>query len=319
MNPREECTGYDLAMGAATGIRVWRVDPLGRLTGWSYPKVWTPGENTAECGRRRRTEECTRGECGRYHGGTWGGLPDPCTEPDPCGGDSPDCGCGFWAYHDGVTQFGDGSGVVGIVEGYGKTTVGTKGFRSQKARIVALAFPKPDPSAGRRRQRAARWNLAIAIINIAAVLSQVRAAVGEGFDNPWRLFALFNLAAAVWFLHLYRQARKHDRDPLALIPLPRFHQPSEVEARVRRNYPDVEFYDSVSAMKAAHPLDPLLEPTPENDPDFWTRSVQSSEASGATVTLTVNTSQFTEAVRKAQRQLEQGFARGGAIGRRRRS
>jgi hypothetical protein len=56
-----------------------------------------------------------------------------------------DCSCGFYAYfseevneyvHPGMAQ------VVGIIEGTGETVVGTKGFRSSKARIVALS-PSP--------------------------------------------------------------------------------------------------------------------------------------------------------------------------------
>ena len=49
----------------------------------------------------------------------------------------PACQCGFWAYDEaGFKAHGT---VVGVIEGYGKTTVGTKGFRCEKARIVALS------------------------------------------------------------------------------------------------------------------------------------------------------------------------------------
>lgn len=49
-----------------------------------------------------------------------------------------DCSCGFWAYDEaGYAPHGT---VLGVIEAYGKTTVGTKGFRAQKARIVGLAM-----------------------------------------------------------------------------------------------------------------------------------------------------------------------------------
>jgi hypothetical protein len=45
-----EFDGRDLAVGAAFGIRRWKVDSLGRLLGNSYTcGIWRPGENQAVC------------------------------------------------------------------------------------------------------------------------------------------------------------------------------------------------------------------------------------------------------------------------------
>jgi hypothetical protein len=41
--------------------------------------------------------------------------------------------------------------------------------------------------------------------------------------------------------------------------------------RVRRNYRDVPFYDSFADMITAHPTDTAEGPSPDTDPDFWTR------------------------------------------------
>lgn len=55
------------------------------------------------------------------------------------------CGCGHWAYWDLVpafsSQFSSSGGlpVLGVIEGYGRVLLGERGFRSQKARIIALA------------------------------------------------------------------------------------------------------------------------------------------------------------------------------------
>ena len=58
----------------------------------------------------------------------------------------PACTCGFYAYTDwgslhqnSLTSFEDY--VFGLVRGYGHVTVGTKGFRAEKAEIVALTHP----------------------------------------------------------------------------------------------------------------------------------------------------------------------------------
>jgi hypothetical protein len=56
------------------------------------------------------------------------------------------CGCGVWAYwkldSGDVNRFSPtsrGLPVLGIIEGYGRVLLGEKGFRCQKAKIVALA------------------------------------------------------------------------------------------------------------------------------------------------------------------------------------
>lgn len=56
------------------------------------------------------------------------------------------CTHGFHAYYEGSNDYGeDDERVNGVIEGYGETVVGTRGFRSMKARIVALHIPKDVP------------------------------------------------------------------------------------------------------------------------------------------------------------------------------
>ena len=228
MTKFQEFAGAPLALGSVHGVRQWSVDSLGRLIGLSYPKVWTPGENVAACSRTRQTAECKAGECEphrkkpekveqaasedpplrigapsaatlsqyyraityTYPAGIFFGEPH-CTEPNPCAGADPACNCGFWAYYSDGTWSG-AAPVRGVIEGYGKTTVGTKGFRCSKARILALTLSR------KKRHRAAT-----------------------------------NL--------------------------------------VRRNYPDLDYFEDDAAMLAAFPLVQAGIPTPENDPEFWTR------------------------------------------------
>ena len=60
------------------------------------------------------------------------------------------CECGFYAYLQGENEYlsryrtRQNPRIVGVVEGYGETFIGEKGFRSKKAKIVALA-PLEDP------------------------------------------------------------------------------------------------------------------------------------------------------------------------------
>jgi hypothetical protein len=49
------------------------------------------------------------------------------------------CTCGFYAFLNGHNRYADTNPVVGIIEGYGETVIGTRGFRSKKAKILALA------------------------------------------------------------------------------------------------------------------------------------------------------------------------------------
>lgn len=56
--------------------------------------------------------------------------------PKPKKHDFTTCTCGFHAYLSGTNGYADRN-VIGVVQGYGETFLGTRGFRSSKARIVA--------------------------------------------------------------------------------------------------------------------------------------------------------------------------------------
>jgi hypothetical protein len=159
-----------LVIGQFYGVRQWARNEDGRLKG-VHSMVWEDGENVASCGTAHevpfslRESQLTSMKKGRDEAretfqriaatskkGRMGlndldmlaydeahnrfseldqKLNDPAFR---------DCGCGFWAYWKfDPHEFHLGEKpVVGIVEGYGKTIVGTRGFRCAKARIVAL-------------------------------------------------------------------------------------------------------------------------------------------------------------------------------------
>jgi hypothetical protein len=157
---QRECSGPEFAVGSLRGVRTWSVDRLGRLTGVSYTQVWTPGENTASCRIGDLGGLSTSGQIIR----TVSPLDDPVVQTmrslayamaanagassktrESCSRLSPDCTCGFYAYHDGVADYHPISYCIeGIIDGYGLTTVGTRGFRCEKARIVALLIRDSD-------------------------------------------------------------------------------------------------------------------------------------------------------------------------------
>lgn len=125
-------TDYDrrpFAAGSLTGIRSWRIDADGAtLTGVYHKHPWTPEENLADC-------------CVRNHNGF---AMSVCSEKDRAPRDHrpgiSGCWCGYYAYFEAGnnSHHTRGTNVLGLIEGYGLMTVGDRGFRCEKARIVAF-------------------------------------------------------------------------------------------------------------------------------------------------------------------------------------
>jgi hypothetical protein len=121
-----------LAAGSVMAVRLWHVDmasaeaiangtPVwvdGLLTG-VFGGVWRRGENTAVCGGGPGAPPCHRDQ-----------VP------------TPECGCGFWAYwalrYAWRCDYYWRGEVIGVIRGYGRTMIGTRGCRCGKARIVGL-------------------------------------------------------------------------------------------------------------------------------------------------------------------------------------
>lgn len=151
-------SGFDLAIGSVYAVRWFSVDDLGRLRGLHHRAIWKPGENVAEC----RKDEDT-GWAGLRFSFTsiWSSTTNTTTtttkpvEDEPLSEHAvkarvelkhevpePTCSCGFYAYAQGCDDSGYAQvsdAVCGIVECYGRTIIGAKGLRAEKARIVALA------------------------------------------------------------------------------------------------------------------------------------------------------------------------------------
>lgn len=112
--------GAPLIAGTLTGVRAFGV----RESGWLQPAVtgvphrYTEGENVASC-------DTFYGSLGRHQVA------------------SQACSCGFYAYHPRalVRTYGNPLTISAMVEGYGRVTVGSRGFRAEKMRLLCLINP----------------------------------------------------------------------------------------------------------------------------------------------------------------------------------
>jgi hypothetical protein len=130
----------------------------GRLRG-AFGCDWAAGENVGVCGKGypARVARTVRAVARAYGLGSSLSLSyEPPDEPAHEAA-APDCTCGFYAFWrpEPLPVF-EQYPVVGVIEGYGRTVIGTRGFRCQKARILGLhivrtswgqAFGLPDPTA----------------------------------------------------------------------------------------------------------------------------------------------------------------------------
>lgn len=258
--PSSDFSGLPFAAGSVKGIRSFGVTVAGRLTGvFRGEYSWSPYENTAEC--------------------VWGGGGET---GHPIGSDG--CMCGFWAYaaNDETQEYVRGSErfalallgrqlvaiasggrvlptIPGAIEAYGSVMLGTRGFRAEKAKVIALVDESLAPVSLRTRL-AIRWHRwATKCHNggdfqVPMRAGQIAGAVGVFtlvtglFGTPWLVglgvFLLgltFVLFKAIHDGISYRYGRK----PIPSRPLPH----PEIKL-IRKNYTDVTWYPSIDAMVA---------------------------------------------------------------------
>lgn len=269
----EEFAGMGFAVGVTRGLRAFDVDTLGRLRGVSYDDVWTPGENVAKC-HRDRGGYLTFGPGGyitshalntAWLSAGLGAKPAVTTDDPEQKHDASKCSCGYYAYYDGSNDYGKPGRVSAVIEGYGETVIGTRGFRAQKARIVALSMDSKAPK--RRRWMIATWWFVIAA-QLLSLTANVARLGSTGPSTATVIGIVLNLAFmgyGTWALVAARKKRRSDADAAELSVA--------LLSKVQRNYPDVPVFASFKAMVQAFPPDQPEEPTPDVDPDFWTRKV----------------------------------------------
>lgn len=122
---RPEFEGVGLTIEPFRGVRAWHTNEHGSLTGITYHYPWTLGENLAGCIRTSAADS-----------DALPAVPDHAIEDCVHGN-----GHGFYAYWDGSNNYRSIGRVEGVIEGFGRVVVGSRGFRATKARIVALFVP----------------------------------------------------------------------------------------------------------------------------------------------------------------------------------
>lgn len=276
--------------GSLIGLRAFKPDELGRLHGPSFGGVFKPGENVAECsqsGRSMRRFQRDLAEAVRALEGKPGNpqIKGPRASDHTVAG--VDCSCGFYAYFDGGNDYARSGTVSALVEGYGVCTVGHRGFRAEKARLVALVLPKDKSS-----KRHSGWfdrladrlymNGVGALVGVPSGLSGLAAVVlGPSLafsDSPWFALlaplglALMVLAVVVFKADFHAISRHYPSVSDVSKCYDHGAKKDTDQGLIRRNYPDVPTYPTVAAAIKAHPLTPPPAPTPD-DGDFWIRPV----------------------------------------------
>lgn len=153
--------------GAIYGLRSFQVTPDFHLKAVSYDYLWSPGLNVAACARNQdnyaiNASQIDSGTNGETFELSFRGSQKPAIEWDDVRKklilhvlsyqmlpDTPetrhqvaqlDCSCGFYGYFDATAAdtYHRPGHVYGVIKGYGRVTVGDRGFRAEKAELVAL-------------------------------------------------------------------------------------------------------------------------------------------------------------------------------------
>lgn len=269
-----------LALGSVMGHRKFSVDYKQRLVGITFPEVFRPGWNDAECGSRGI----------KLH------------RNDQHDMSHRDHTCGYYAYFDEFeNEYGSGY-VDAVIEGSGETLIGTKGFRTARARLVALSVKNST-----RKVYKPRWytkfflprdvwglysrfdgpgiliSVLAVVFGVGAFITSLVGIIGlTSVQDPadttdyglvlrigLLLFlpTIYGLVSwrtdkAVW----RRPQRHHDVDKNAI----------DLAERLRVLYPGVPVYSSRKQMLKKHPAskaddfkEPVIPDTPETNPNFW--------------------------------------------------
>jgi hypothetical protein len=249
----EEFTGLGFAPGSVKGVRSFKVDKFGRLTGVTFEKVWTPGENSAECLRDDSMNSMWQMLTGitnsysvrsNYYLGAGGGVyVDPTTPPTPTLPPSVSMG----------SQFGRrGKGKGGVVT-VPKSIPGTPAVNRGTSEDIEAA--KPAHSLETCKCGFYGYFDGSDDYHDNGRITAVVEAYGEVIigTRGFRAMKARILAVRV----------KPDDDGIA----------GHMARKISNNYKGVAIFDNFDQMIAEFPPDVSLEPSPDSDPDFWTRGI----------------------------------------------
>lgn len=222
-----------LVMGSIEGLRSFRVNEEGKLAAVVDENfVYHEGINDAKCFFNDHYEEMNA----LYQ---MTGFPHLPLRPLHRVG-AKNCSCGFYAYTDSfAVSFDLPSTVLGVVEGSGLVTVGSLGFRAERAKVVALVMPSPL-----RRRRFIDLYL-LAAFNTLNFLFQLTHFFTSGRPNVFALTVtlLSCLFTAVLIAAAKRGSYRKDLQPIA----------SDRLEKLKENYPSVTWYSSRRKLLKAYP------------------------------------------------------------------
>lgn len=138
-------TDWELVIEPVRGERGFGIDSDSKkLTGLTHSDYeFEDGLNQAWCGPRKMRSRSLNSTMQRLLALSYGLETSASVVPHNAFTDKAhrmqDHHCGFWAYFANADdKYTVGSQVNGIIEGQGKTVIGEKGFRAEKAKVVAL-------------------------------------------------------------------------------------------------------------------------------------------------------------------------------------
>lgn len=202
-------SGFDgppLVAGSINGFRHFNVNK-GRLESPVQGTEWHPGENVAYC---------------YMAGQSWMGF-----GRHRAGGGGYEHMCGFYAYHQPWFSTYGGPGTVhAVIEAYGTVSVGPRGFRAEKAKVVAVVAPRRPRFAGVRPA---------SVVFVAWVVFALTQSYFMPDFSPWLLLPL----GAITGVFVGRLARAGDA-------------PRDLRRRLMENYPDVKVYSTTFTMWLAY-------------------------------------------------------------------
>lgn len=296
------CSGSPpLVLGGARGRRVFYLDADGWMRGVTYRHPWRDGENVAECMVTKKVNVMAPHrpstlwlamppyDCAGVRFGADPDVPPellPGFDWDKCDGLDPECACGFYAYHDGYTQYamsGPGCRVTAVVEAYGRVVLGTTGYRAEKARILGVVKPASTEASMRRRsmegakqgmeqtlaavkaQPGALLGRSPRRMEVLAATSAILAAVvPHKFTAAFLMLTGVLVANAYIFKRVFKEEYEQTvatleehiaqlEDQIAGLP----HDYSDHIANAMNNYPNVRFFETTEELAKEFPIESL--------------------------------------------------------------
>lgn len=245
----DDCSGWPLGFGYVRGVRsftVWRDGTLGPATHTASGYRWDKGKgNQVYCNRGLEMLDFLRrpGAHPDWSKVVWPQhvyervMADARSRQRNEICDNDNHSCGLWAYHDGSRYTVSMNTTSGVIRGYGKTQIGTRGFRASKADIEALVV---------------RDRLMMVVLPLG-MLSQVVPWVWSVWNWDAQGAIVLGISSCTWIAGLFVLYVLGLRRVIYNLDIPRMR-------RTRKYYAarGVKIYSTRRRMLRKHPVDPQL-------------------------------------------------------------